>query len=153
MLKFLSGTVTQGSADAFATASLATGLAGLNQGYRVRRIELAWTATLVETDAFYQAEISRRLPTAILALTDRRSLFYDILQVSVTTSGAWVRSNISRYDYPRDLDLMIVEDPLYISVDSNGTSAANPVTFRIYYEEVRMTDLAKLAALQESTNA
>lgn len=152
-IKFLSGTVTQGSADAFATASVSTGLAGLNQGYRVRGIEVQWPATLIETDGFYQFEIARRQPTAILAVADRRSLYYQLLQIAITTSGSWVRDSVTRVWYPKDMELMIVEDPIYFSVDSNGTSASNGITCRIYYEEVRMTDLAKLAALQESTNA
>jgi hypothetical protein len=152
MIKFLSGSVTQASADAFATAAIPTGIASVNLGLRVRAIEYGWGA-LVETDASYNFEICRRLPTALLGLADRRSLFQQNLQASITTSGAFVTEMIRRFLFPKDLDLMIVEDPIYFSIDSNGTSASNVAIARIYYEEVRLTDVQKLSALQESANA
>jgi hypothetical protein len=150
--KFISGSVTQGSADAFATASITTGIASVNLGLRIREIVVSWPS-LVEVDANVQFEIMRRLPTAIVGVSDRRSVITQTRQIALTTSGLVVNDLITRIAYPKDLDLMIVEDPIYFSVDSNGTSLSNVIVCRIYYEEVRMTDVQKLSALQESANA
>lgn len=150
--KFLSMSVTQGSADAFATASISTGIASVNLGLRVRAIEIYWPSP-VEVDAEYDVEICRRLPTALLGMGDRRSLFFRTRHVKLTTSGIFVWNNVEYQPYPKDLELLVVEDPIYLSVDSTGTSASNQVTGRLYYEEVRLTDVQKLSALQESANA
>lgn len=152
MLKFLSGSVTQGSADAFATASIATGLANASLGYRVRGIRFQYPS-FVEADNFIQLQLVRRIPTAIVADTDRTLIWGNTRQFGITTSGVGYASMFDWFAFDRDLDLLIVEDPIYFSADSNGTSNADTFRVRVYYEEVRLSETAKLAALTESLNA
>lgn len=152
MLKFLSGTVTQGSADAFATAEIATGLANANLAYRIRGITLNWPSA-VEVDADMQVQLARRTPAALLGLADRTLLWLRTRQTFLTTSGLIVVERVVEQLYPRDLDLLIVEDPIHICIDSTGTGVANTAVCRIYYEEARITPLEKVTALSESLNA
>lgn len=151
--KFLSVTHTQGSADAFVTTALPTGVGGSPRAaLRVRAIQISWPA-VAEVDSIYQAEIMRRLPTAIVGTADRRSMWVQTRQVAITTSGSWTQDAVEWTFYPRDFDLLIVEDPIYFSSDSNGTSATNAFGARIWYEPVNLTETEKLAALNESANA
>jgi len=152
MLKFLSGSVTQGSADAFATAEIATGLANANLGYRVRGIVLAWPGP-VETDADYIIQLARRTPSAALSLTDRTLLWTATRYIKLTTSGIFTYENPSIWLFPKDLGLLIVEDPIHILIDSTGTSLSNAASCRIFYEEEKLTPLEKVSALAESLNA
>lgn len=151
-LKFLSATVTQGSADAFATVSMATGLANLNAGFRVRAIDFQFPL-LVGADCQVDLQLLRRVPTAIVAATDRTLIWSKQRVCELTTSGMIVYSLNDYTAFDRDMDLLIVEDPIYFSIDSNGTSATNNGRCRVYYEEVRLSETAKLAALTESLNA
>lgn len=151
-LKFLSGLVTQASNDAFVTGSMATGLANLSLGYRVRRIEYQLPAP-VEGDSDVEVQLVRRIPTAMVAITDRTLIHDYSAFVKVTTSGIFLYHGIVEVNYPNDFELLIVEDPIYFSLDTTGTSASNSARFRVYYEEVRLSETAKLAALTESLNA
>lgn len=151
-IQWLSGSVTQGSADAFASAEVATGLSTVNTGYRVREIWYFLPA-FVEVDSDITMQWSRRSATALVSSTDRRLLHSATKQVAITTSGQFVQDRVLRFEFPKDLDLIIVEDPIYLLIDSTGTSLANILSARIYYEQVRLTETQKLAALSESANA
>jgi hypothetical protein len=152
MLKFLSGTVTQGSADAFATAEMATGLANANLAYRVRGIIVHWPGT-VEVDSDIQVQLCRRTPAALLGLADRTLLWLRQRQLIITTSGQTFYERVTSEFFSRDLDLLIVEDPVHISIDSTTTGLSNTAVMRVYYEEVKVTPLEKVTALSESLNA
>lgn len=153
-IKFLSGSATQGSADAFVASEMATGLLNNNIAYRVRAITYQWPA-FVEVDADYAVGIFRRSVSAFPAslIGDRTVLDLRTKIVKITTSGSWITDQYDTYFFAKDLDLLIVEDPIYFAADTTGTSAANAFRVRILYEEVRLTDTQKLAALTESLNA
>jgi len=152
MLKFLSGSVTQGSADAFATAEIATGLANANLGYRVRGIQFSFPGP-VEVDSDIVIQLARRTPTAALGFSDRTLLWSFARYVKLTTSGIFVYDNPVIWTIPKDMELIIVEDPIHILVDSSSTGLANVASARVYYEEVKLTALEKVTALAESLNA
>lgn len=152
MLKFLSGAVTQGSADAFATASIATGLANLSAGYRIRGITYD-LPNPVEVDSNLQVQLVRRLPTALINLADRRLIDYYNRVTLITTSGIIQLGTVVEKWFPKDLELLIVEDPIYFSIDSATTSLSNVATVKVYYEDVRLSETAKLSQLAESLNA
>lgn len=151
-LKFLGGSVTQGSADAFATAEIATGLSNANLAYRVRGIVWNW-ASPVEVDAAYYAQLVRRTPAALVGLADRTLLWAQRWTRQITTSGTFLQAGFEFVSFPRDFDLIIVEDPIYLSIDSDTSGLANVLGVRIYYEEQRITELEKVRALAESLNA
>lgn len=152
MLKFLSGSVTQSAADTFTQAEIATGLANASLGYRIRGIIWGFP-TPVEVDAQYIIQLTRRSATATAALSDRTLIAQRTRTIKITTSGSWLIDGDDRDWYSKDLELLIVEDPIFIACASATTSAANTGRVRIYYEEVRLSETAKLAALTESLNA
>jgi hypothetical protein len=152
MLKFLSGSVLQAAADAFATAELATGLANANLAYRIRGIVVAWPSP-VEVDSDCAVQILRRTPSALVGLGDRTLIYAQQRLMRLTTSGIFEYDIFTETFYPKDLDFLIVEDPIFLSIDSSSTGAANSAAARIYYEEVRITALEKVTSLAESLNA
>lgn len=151
-IKFLSGLVTEGSADAFAIATLPTATAGLNIGLQVRMIEVD-VDVLPEVDAAIYLQIVRRTTTAVAHVTDRRLLWnYQVIR-RLTTSGIIDQVSPIRTFYPKDFGLIIAEDPIYLVIDSDTTSSALSAYFRIYYDTVRLSDSEKNALLAESANA
>lgn len=151
-IKFLSGSATQGSADAFVSTSLATGTGGLNVGLLVRAIEV-FLDSAVETDCDISAQLTRRSTTAIVRNNDRR-LLWDYQERRLLTTSGLIRVVLPQYQsYSKDFGLVIAEDPIYMVVDSTSTSVANSAYFRIYYETIRLTDSEKNALLAESANA
>lgn len=151
-LRLLTTTVTQSAADTFTAGELATGLSNVNLAFRVRMIEILMPA-MAEVDSLVTCQIARRSVTAVLPLTDRRLLWSETNVVKLTTSGLVLQQAIYRVVLPRDLDLLVVEDPLYCAVHSATTSIANVASFRLMGEDVRLTDLQKVSALAESANA
>lgn len=151
-LQFFTGSATQGSADAFVQTSIATGLANISAGYRVRGITWQHTA-LAEVDCNLQLQLNRRSATAVLSLTDRRVIHYRNIVRQLTTSGLVDTDVVREFWFDQDLDLLIVEDPVYLVLDSASTGAANDAYVKVYYEQVRLTETQKLAALSESLNA
>lgn len=151
-LKFLAGTVTQSGADTFTSAEISTGLANVNVGLRVRMFELYMPAP-AEVDSTVTLQLARRSITASLAVTDRRLMVSHTNVVRLTTSGMYSEGIVQRIILPRDMDFLIVEDPIYIGLGSATTSIANIGSARIFCEEVRLSDLAKVSALAESANA
>jgi len=146
-LKYLQAVATQGSADAFVEAEFQTGLSNVTrQAYRVRSIEWLLNQSLIGADCYIQAVLRRNSasaigftnPNAILGLFNRA--------VELTTSGMITQDlwpNITLY--PRDMDLLIVEESLYLDLDSNGTSLSNIIICRIGVELRNITENERLA--------
>jgi len=152
MLKFLSGAVTQSAADTFTAAEMATGLSNVNLAYRIRGIMLQFPGP-VEVDSFVTIQLARRSSASALSLGDRTLIWQMTKTIKLTTSGIFVYEPEPYIPIPKDLELLIVEDPIYIFCNSGTTGVANTARARIFYEEVRITDLAKVTALAESLNA
>ncbi|MND07381.1 hypothetical protein D3C83_293060 [compost metagenome] len=51
------------------------------------------------------------------------------------------------------MDLRVVEDPLYLQIDSSATSASNVGAVRILYEEVTIREIDRLSLLAETLSA
>lgn len=151
-MKFLAATVTQASNDAFATAEMATGLANLSLGYRVRGIVFQMPV-LPEVDCDCDVQLVRRTPTALVNIADRTLIWSHNVIKQLTTSGTFIFSQFVSWIFPKDLEMLIVEDPIFLSIDSTTTSASNTARVRVFYEEVKLSETAKLAALTESLNA
>jgi hypothetical protein len=144
-LKWLTGTVTQGSADAFAEAEMSTGLSNVTrQAYRIRRIEFYVPAGLIGADCEVGIQLMRK-STAALNPNSVACIAGWWRKVELTTSGmfAWdVFPNAQTYS--RDEDLVIVEETLYLDVDSTGTSLSLTVGCRIGYETRTITENERL---------
>jgi len=135
-LSYLRGTITQGSADAFVQSSITTGLDGeTTLCYRVRHliVELA----LAEADSWIEVAFSRKSLSAAPTWADKHVVWRHIRQAAITTSGMAVTDNVVERFFNGD-EFLIVEDPFYMILDSNGTSASNAVRYSLGYEEVRI---------------
>lgn len=149
-LAYLTGTVTQGSADAFAEAQVATALQGLsNVAFRVREIlfERSSVGAASSTIALW---LARRTKAAQPRVSDRDVLAMWNTTFQLTTSGAEERELVHRQVFSEDDELLIVEDPLYLGIDSGSTSQALTGYVRIGYERVSISALDRLTLLTAS---
>lgn len=143
-MKKLVGSVTQGSADAFAEAEIQTGLANVsNSAFRIRRIEWYMPA-LASADSEIMMSIAGRTLSAInlVAVSVLAGLWK---KVELTTSGSPVYElfpNAERYD--RDEDLVIVEESIFLQIDSTGTGASNSGSVVVWYEPRSITQTERL---------
>ena len=147
---YLVGTATQGSADAFVQSEIATALTGLSRvAFRVREIliEVAGPITL---SSEVSVAISRRTKAAMPSVSDRDVIMKQQLVGKFSTSGLVVYPGVHRYTYDEDDEVLIVEDPLYLILDSTGTSIANVVNARIGYERASISDVDRLTLLTQS---
>lgn len=151
-LAYLTGSVTQGSADAFAQAEIATALTGLsNVAFRVRELlferpPLALSGAADEI----QVALSRRSKSAMPLITDRDVIAKINVILALTTSGAALQSVVDRLTFTEDDEVLVVEDPLYLDVDSNSTALANTVYCRIGYERTNISAVDRLTLLTQS---
>lgn len=152
-LAYLVGSATQGSADAFVEAQIATALTGIgNVAFRMREllIELSSPNVLVGGNADLQVQLTRRTKAAIVNVNDRDLIAKIGLTGRFTTSGRWVAPDVFRQTFSEDDELLIVEDPLYLALDSTGTSAAQSAWVRIGYERVSISAVDRLTLLTQS---
>ena len=150
-LSYLTGSVTQGAADAFAVAEIPTALSGItNVAYRVREILFQQPILAAINNVVLEACVTRRTKAAFPLVTDRDVLAMVQQRFSFTTSGAWFQDRVLRFAYQESDELLVVEDPLYLVIDSNATGAANQFNVRIGYERVSISALDRLSLLTQS---
>lgn len=150
--KWLVGTASQGSNDAFVEAEIATGLSNVARtAYRVRVIEW-YHSSLPGVDCQLEM-ILRRNSAAAISWTSQAVIAGLRKYVDFTTSGA-VRDEAfpNARHYSKDTELLIVEETLYLDVDSNATSQQNQVIVRVGVETRSITDNERLAILAASAS-
>jgi hypothetical protein len=152
-LKWLAAQAVQGSADAFAEAEFQTGLSNVTKtAYRIRRIEWILPA-MPGVDCALDAVIRRNSAAAmaigglsnVLIAAKRR-------QVELVTSGMVMQELVIAEDYRKDMELLIVEESLFLDIDSTSTSAANTVSIRIGYETRTITENERLSIQAATAN-
>lgn len=151
--------VTQGGADAFVEAQLATALDGIvDRAYRVNEMsfEILTPATGFPFGAAavmdFEIAVSRRTKAAMPNIEDVDLLkkFHFAAQI-LTAVGATPIFDAAPVWQPRDgQDILIVEDPLFVQLDSTGTGNAFAVRFLIDYEVVEIDQLDRLTLLTQS---
>lgn len=150
-LAYLTGTATQGSADAFVEAEVATALAGIsNVAYRIREILFQLPAASNASGATFQLQLNRRSKTAIANVTDRDVIAYVMRQNVITTSGAHSDELIYRLTFTEDDELLVVEDPIYFACDSAATTLTSTFYCRIGYERTSISQVDRLTLLTAS---
>lgn len=151
-LKWLIGSVTQGSNDAYAIAEIATGLSNLARtAWRVRCVEW-YVPALPGVDCNIQASL-RRSSAAALGLLSQAVISGVWRAAEFTTSGMSYQANFPNVQlYSRDMDLLIVEETLYLDVDSATTSASNTVGIRVGVESRTITENERLTILANTAN-
>lgn len=151
-LSYYVGSATQGSADAFVAAEISTALSGqTSRAARVREI-LYELPSIAGTSANVEVALSRREQTAMPLITDRNVIAKIKIDKSFTTSGLAEFQRILRQTFTEDDNLLLVEDPLHLVLDSNGTSAANTVRVRVGYELVNISANDRLQIALQSLN-
>lgn len=152
-LKYIRGSVTQGSADAYKQEAVTTGLSGeTKKAYRVLHALLEWTIAPDAADAdMIQCQFTRKSQAAVVQVSDKSLIYAKKLQVELATSGAFLFPFIWREDFPHDDGdiFLIVEDPIYIAIDSTavGTLAMH---YSLAYEEVAIAEDDRLNLLVSS---
>lgn len=149
--RYLSLTATQGGADTFVQASVATDIIpedGLV--YKVLGIDVQLSAAMqtITGDAALYWSFSRDTKSALCALSDPDCMLMDGVVMPLTTSG-WIVLPAA-YRYTDMSALYIVEPTIYLQVSSVTTGLVNIVNARIYYEEVKMSEVEILRILNNS---
>lgn len=152
-LAYLTGSVAQGSADAFAQAEIATALTGVgNFAYRVRELlfELPNAAVIAAATDQIEVALSRRSKSAMPVITDRDVIAKIAFGRQFTTSGDSVTETVRRLTFSEDDELLIVEDPIYLLCDSAATALSSTFYCRIGYERVSISAVDRLTLLTQS---
>lgn len=152
-LSYLWTTLTQGSADAFVQASMATGLQGQTKaGYRIREVVLegAGNSAFAQTGGTFEISCSRKSLAAMPVLTEKSLIAKWKWINSFTTSGLAVIQQTRREVFSDADNLIVVEDPFYWQLDSNGTSVASTVYVRVGYEIVTLSEVDRLTLIANS---
>lgn len=147
---YMLASVVEGSADAFAETTIATGLSLIgNLAYQIRGIWYTHTSLkAVDASAIYMS-ITRRTKTAIATVTDPDAIWILRKNVELATSGAFATEFAGYFSFA-DNPTYIVEDYVYIQLDSDATTAACSATVRIEYDIVRVTDAERNALLSRT---
>lgn len=142
-IKWIVASVTQGSNDAFVEGTISTGLSNVNRtAWRIRRVHWLLPA-LPGVDSNVQAVLRRNSAASILADAGMITGCYRANEF--TTSGLNYQSTFPNEEqFERDEDLTIVEETIYLNLDTNGTSATNSLTVRIAVEQRSITETERL---------
>jgi len=153
-LKQLSMVATQGGADAFVSVEMPTGLSSFpKQAYRIHWVDFV-LPNMAQAAAFQDmiVALSRRQKAAMPFITDPDLIHQVVRRKNFLTSGSDVNDgNVSReFSHVEAGETLVVEDPLYLLLDSTGTGVANTTYCRIHFEIVNITELDRLTLLTNS---
>lgn len=151
-LKYLRGTVVQGGADAFKQESVTTGLSGeTRKAYRVLHALLEWSGVPTDSADMCLVQFTRKSQSAEVNVNDKSVIFKMKDSAAITTSGGFTTNLVRRVDFPHeDGDtFLIVEDPLYIAIDSTAIGTLT-MSYSLAYEEVSISEDDRLNLLVAS---
>jgi len=150
-LAYLTGSVTQGSNDAFAQAEIATALQGISRtAFRIRELLFEFPGLGNANAVNIELALTRRTKAAMPNVNDRDVIAKYRRQQVLLTSGLINYETAPRFTFTEDDELLIVEDPIYFSIDSNATGASNVAYVRIGYERTNISDVDRLTLLTQS---
>ena len=150
-LAYLTGSVTQGGADAFAQAEIATALTGVSRvAFRIRELLFEIPRISLPATANIELALTRRTKAAMPNITDRDVIAKIKVGHEMVTSGGVTDMLVHRLTFTEDDELLVVEDPLYFQVDSSGTTLTQTVYCRIGYERATISDVDRLTLLTQS---
>lgn len=149
--RFLSINLTQGGADTFVQGSVATDIIPENGlVYQVSEVVISFQSVFgpIAADAWVQWSLSRDTKTAAYGMQDPDIMLFDGFSFALTTSGAVTIRQQYRYENLRAL--YIVEPIIYAQLGSAATGITNVATMRIYYDEVKMSEVEILRILNNT---
>lgn len=146
----IEGTVTQGGADAFAEAQIQTGLEGQTaNAFAVQAITYEFDTTHLFVGATCDIELSltRRTKSAMPNITDTDLIHkWHYGSFFVTGVGQAVQPPLLQEWRPPG-DVLIVEDPLFLQIDSSNTALTSTAVVVIEFEIVSIDALSRLQLL------
>lgn len=144
--------LTQGSADAFVQAQEYTGIdAGSGYGWMLKRIEvmfpLAQVLEGIAADFSIALSLTLSTQTAVKSLDDSNTLYADGIAVPLTTSG--VTEVDRKWEWIAPSGVIVVAPSVFAQLDSTGTSLSLTAHMRVYYEEVKLSEVEILRMLTQ----
>jgi len=134
----LVGSVTEGSNDAFAEASIVTQLSTLSRtAWVIELISIERSVRCIGVDAAdISVCLSRGTKTAMPNVNDRDVIFKTRKANSFTTSGATNQDMIDHFNPTNEL--LIVEEVLYLQIDSTsiGTTVAAYISIDVRAKQI-----------------
>lgn len=138
----------QGVADAFVQASLLTGLQA-RQAYNLRGIAYQFVSSMVALNgARFQFALSRRSKVAMPNISDIDVISLEDQQYKFTTSGAAMIKQSGYITLPADTP--IVEDLIYLQLDTDATAVVNTLVVRLDWEIDTISDIDRLNLIARS---
>lgn len=153
-LSYLTAIVTQGSNDAFAETSVPTGLGAVgNQAFQVRELLFRMPGLPNVNACRVGLSLTRKSFSAEPNVTERTLIWKAERYVTFTTSGALYQDLIVRVQFDENDNLLLVEDPIYLSIDSDTTSAANVGRVRIGYISLAISEVDRLTLINNTLSS
>lgn len=149
-------TLTQGSADAFIQASIATGLTGLPTiAYQLTELLIefgvAGTAQgVAAASGNWEVAITRKSMTAMPVVTEKSMIHKFKRGAAFNTSGLVIADALLRITWPENTGPVIVEDPFYAQLDTASTSATNVVELKFSYQQIKISEVDRLQLIANS---
>ncbi len=151
----LLGNVVQGSADAFAQASIQTALEGqTRRAYQINEVSFEVTGVQVfsgtTTIQDFEFALTRRSKSAMPDLDDLDLIHkWKFLGTNATSVGQVLQPDAIQVWQPSGV-VLIVEDPIYIQVDSTATTNTFNIDVLIDYTVVDISEVDRLTLLTQS---
>lgn len=147
-MEFRTINLLQGGADAFVEGSILTGIdpsEGL--AWLLHRVEMLFetTQSIISADADLSYSLSRTSQAAIPSYDDDSVIMADGFSNALTTSGEIVLPRLRIWEPPEGV--LVVGDTLYAQLDSTGTGMTMQAYMRVYFEEVKVSELEILRIL------
>jgi len=145
--RYLTAQCVQGSADAFIQDSITTGLIPADGfAFKITKMLVDWSAGMASVNGSErQLSLTRDTKTAIARYDDPDTLFFFGEMSRLVTSGLQITPEGYSFDFPDGL--YVVEPTIYLQVDGNATTVAYTVNARLYYEEVKLSEVEILRLL------
>lgn len=143
---------TQGAADAFVQGSVLTGLTG-RQAYNIRTLELeiATANSFAVDQSEIEVSLSRRSKTAIPTIADPDVIWRWRYQARAAGAAyLTVYTKVFSVIFPVDFELPVVEETLYMQLDSTLSGFTNTAIVRMGVELDTMSDIDRLNLIARS---
>lgn len=148
----LISTLLQGGNDAFVQTSLNTGLsASGTSGWKITQIQIEYITPLnIPVNSQIELALSRASQVAMPLLSEDDVLYKDILNFRIAASGGFIFDKIQEYR-PTE-EIVLIEETVFLQLDSVATANANTAIVRVTVEEVKVSTAERIAILQSRIN-
>lgn len=143
-------TATQGSANAFVSATLNTNLSPQDSyAWAIQRISYqlydSTVFSAIAGDADWQVALAKQTKASMPLISDPDILYEDSLAIAFTTSGQMGIPLVSRTDMPPGV--ILVGGQAYLLFDSSGLGSAASIVMAIDYEVIKLSEVDFLRLL------